>query len=274
MTTPDHPPSRIALAVEYDGSAFFGWQKQLDPALPTVQQALETAIARVADHPVQLYCAGRTDAGVHATAQVVHFDTPSRRPLRAWLQGVNAHLPDSVAVRWAGPVAAGFHARHSALSRTYRYLVCNRGPRLGVGHGGFTWERHPLDADAMHRAGQALLGERDFSAFRAAGCQSGTPMRCVTALSVRRLGEWVVLEITANAFLLHMVRNISGTLLAVGRGEQAEDWPGRLLAGRDRTRAAPTAAPDGLYLVGVRYPDACGVPQLPKGPLFLPDALP
>lgn len=268
----DHPGPlslRIALAVEYDGSAFFGWQKQLNPALPTVQQTLEQAIARVAGHPVQLACAGRTDAGVHGCAQVVHFDTSADRPLRAWTLGVNAHLPASVAVRWAQPVSVAFHARHSALSRSYRYLILNRRQRPGLLATGLSWQGRPLNAPAMHRAGQALLGERDFSAFRAAGCQSGTPMRRVMALSVYRRGELVVLDITANAFLLHMVRNIAGTLMAVGRGEQAEGWPADLLAAGDRCRAAPTAAPNGLYLVRVDYPAAFGLPVLPEGPDFL-----
>ncbi|HEY9035555.1 MAG TPA: tRNA pseudouridine(38-40) synthase TruA [Pseudomonadales bacterium] len=264
---------RIALAVEYDGSAFYGWQKQLDPALPTVQQTLEEAVAKVANHPVNIRCAGRTDAGVHATAQTVHFDTSVDRPLRAWVQGVNAHLPKTVAVRWAAPTPHDFHARHSALARTYRYVICNRDQRLGVGHAQFTWERHPLDAKAMHRAAQALLGERDCSAFRAAGCQSSTPMRNVMSVAVQRREDWVVLEITANAFLLHMVRNIAGSLMAVGRGEQAEDWIARLLTAADRNLSAPTAPPNGLYLVAVRYSPGCHLPSLPKGPLFLPDVL-
>lgn len=264
---------RIALAVEYDGSAFYGWQKQLDPALPTVQQSLEAAVAKVADHDVHIHCAGRTDAGVHASGQIVHFETTAERPLRAWLQGVNAHLPATIAVRWAGPVGQDFHARHSALSRTYRYVICNRDHRLGVGNALFTWERQPLDAGLMHQAAQVLLGEQDFSAFRAAGCQSGTPMRNVTAVTVRRLDGWVVLEISANAFLLHMVRNIAGSLMAVGRGEQSPEWIGQLLAGRDRALAAPTAPPNGLYLVRVDYPQACAIACLPKGPFFLPEKL-
>lgn len=270
---PEAPIQRIALAVEYDGSAFFGWQKQLDPALPTVQQSLEAAVARVADHPVRISCAGRTDAGVHATAQVVHFDTASERPVRAWVQGVNAHLPVSIAVRWATPVHQQFHARYSALARTYRYVICNRAQRLGVGQSLLTWERHPLDADAMHRAAQALLGERDCSAFRASGCQSSTPMRNVMAVSVVRREDLVILEVTANAFLLHMVRNIAGSLMAIGRGEQPETWMAELLAGADRNRAAPTAPPQGLYLVAVAYPDVFMLPGLPKGPLFLPEQL-
>ncbi len=267
--SPENPTQRTALAVEYDGSAFYGWQKQLDPALPTVQQSLENAIAKVADHPIHVSCAGRTDAGVHATAQVVHFDVSVERPLRAWVQGVNAHLPSSVAVRWAHPVAADFHARHSAQSRTYRYLICNREQRLGVGRSLLTWERQPLNAEAMHRAAQALLGERDCSAFRAAGCQSSTPMRNVMAVSVARRGELIVLEITANAFLLHMVRNIAGSLMTIGRGEKPEHWIDELLDGQDRNLAAPTAAPHGLYLVGVGYPAGFGLPGLAAGPLFL-----
>lgn len=269
MPALDNTPLRIALAVEYDGSAFFGWQKQLNPALPTVQSALEHAVSKVADHPVHLYCAGRTDAGVHATGQVVHFETTSARPLRAWVKGVNAHLPASVAVRWATPVAADFHARHTALSRSYRYLVLNRPERPAVGASLLTWEPMPLDAAAMHQAGQSLLGERDFSAFRAAGCQSGTPMRNVSAVSVRRDGELVVLEITANAFLLHMVRNIAGSLMAIGRGEHPVSWMAALLASRDRNLAAPTASPAGLYLVHVAYPASHGLPVLPAGPDFL-----
>lgn len=251
---------RFALAVEYDGSVFYGWQKQLNPALPTVQQALEQALSRVADHPVAVICAGRTDAGVHGLGQVVHFDTVSERPLRAWVRGTNAHLPPTVRVLWAQPVADDFHARFTALARHYRYRIRNRPMAPALGHQHLGWEPRPLDAERMHQAGQALLGEQDFTSFRAAGCQSNTPMRCVTALDVRRVDEEVWVDISANAFLLHMVRNIVGSLLVVGRGDKPADWLAELLALRDRNQAAPTAAPQGLYLSAVSYPACHALP--------------
>ena len=259
---------RVALTVEYDGAGFSGWQAQRD--VITVQQTLESALSSVADRPVRVHCAGRTDTGVHATNQVVHFDDPVGRSPKSWLMGTNANLPRTVAVRDARPVSAEFHARFSARSRRYRYLVYNSPTRPAIAAEHVTWVRQPLDEALMDTAAQALIGERDFSAFRAASCQSSTPMRRVDFVRVYRRGVLVCVDIQANAFLHHMVRNIVGTLIVVGRGLQPPAWAGQLLDGGDRTVAADTAAPNGLYLVAVEYPPDAGLASLPLGPVFLP----
>ncbi len=245
------PPVCLALGIEYDGAAFRGFQFQTNA--PSVQEVLEAALSRIAAAPIRVAAAGRTDAGVHATGQVVSFASPVERPLQAWVRGTNALTPPAVKVRWARQVDAGFHARYSAAARRYQYLFAEGGmvsPLLG----GHATPTRPLDDDAMHRAAQALLGEHDFSSFRAAGCQSLSAHRCVHRITVLRAQSLVVIDITANAFLLHMVRNIAGALARVGRGERAEGWIGEALSGRDRTVIGPTAAPDGLYLVDVHYP--------------------
>ncbi len=264
---PEGPARRWAAVVEYDGSGYNGWQRQKHST--TVQEKVERALSRVGNEPITLVCAGRTDAGVHATHQVIHFDSTATRAARNWLLGVNANLPDDIRLRWVGAVDAGFSARFSAHSRTYRYVICSRPQRPGLFHRAVTWVDYGLDVDAMHRAGQCLLGERNFSSFRAAGCQSNTPFRDVQQLDVFRFGELVVLQIRANAFLHHMVRNITGALLAVGRGQRDASWLAALLEARDRTQAPPTAPSAGLYLVGVGYPDGCGIPSLDPGPLLL-----
>lgn len=245
--------SRIALGIEYDGSVFSGWQTQLNPHLRTVQECVEKALSSIADHPVTVFCAGRTDAGVHARGQVIHFDVKVERPLKAWVLGANAQLPPQIAVQWAQRVPEDFHARFSALSRRYRYVILNAPVRSALYSQFVTHHRYPLDADAMHAAGQHLLGERDFTSFRAMACQSRTPMRNVTELTVHKVGQHVVIEIEANAFLLHMVRNIVGVLLEIGEGKKPLQWTSELLALKDRTRAAPTAPPSGLSLIRVRY---------------------
>lgn len=255
------PPGRFALGIEYDGSAYHGWQSQLDPHRPTVQENLEAALSKVADHPVTVLCAGRTDAGVHASGQVVHFDTQSTRPLKAWVQGTNANLAPTIAVRWARAVPPEFHARFTAQSRRYRYVICNTPVRPAMYASYLTHHFQPLDAGKMHVAAQALLGENDFTSFRAAGCQSKTAMRHLSEISVQRQGELVSVEVEGNAFLLHMVRNIVGTLLEIGQGDRPVAWMGELLALRDRTRAAPTAAPHGLSLIAVRYPSRFELPE-------------
>lgn len=263
---------RIALCVEYDGSAFSGWQAQLSPSLNTVQERLEAALARIADHPLRLVCAGRTDAGVHASGQIVHFEALHERPLKAWVRGANSLLPDSIAVHWAQHVPYDFHARFSALSRRYLYCISNAPVRRALLANRVTQHIPRLDAGRMHEAGQLLLGERDFSAFRGAGCQSRTPMRNVIRLAVQRHGDLVLLDIEANAFLLHMVRNIAGVLLAIGDGRRPLEWAAEVLEGRDRTRAAATAPPQGLCLYQVRYPDNFDLPSPPG--YFLPLLLP
>ena len=249
---------RIALAVEYDGSGFFGWQR-LSHGL-TVQAALEQALSCVADERIDVVCSGRTDAGVHALNQVVHFDTGVTRSLRGWMLGTNTKLPLSVAVVWAGFVPDAFHARFSARRRRYRYQIMNRPVRPALLAHQLTWERAPLDADAMHTAAQALVGEHDFSAFRAQSCQARTPHRQVHTLAVRRDGDEVIIEIEANAFLHHMVRNIAGSLMMVGRGDKPADWVANVLAQRRRELAGPTAPPNGLLYLGPRYPRGFGLP--------------
>lgn len=253
---------RFALGLEYNGTDFAGWQVQ--PDVPTVQGVLEAALSRVADSPVRVQCAGRTDAGVHATAQVVHFDSDAPRREWSWVLGANANLPRTVSVNWARVVADDFHARFSARSRSYRYLLLNRPTRPGVDWDRVAWMHRPLDAGRMHDAAQTLLGEHDFSAFRAQGCQAKTPVRDLQRLDVVRDGDLIRFEVRANAFLHHMVRNLVGALTMVGAGERDVGWPRAVLDGRDRTVAAATAPASGLYLVGVGYEPRFGL--LSSGP--------
>jgi len=249
---------KIALGLEYDGAAFSGWQTQRHAR--TVQACLEEALSKVADHPVTTWCAGRTDAGVHATGQVVHFETHAVRSLRSWVLGTNANLPREVAVRWAVEVPQDFNARFSATARAYRYVILNQPTRVALWARRATWELKPLDAARMNTAAQALVGEHDFSSFRAAGCQASHPVRTVHRIAIRREDSKVILDVEANAFLQHMVRNPTGALLEIGRGERPVDWIDALLAARDRTRAGVTAPPDGLYLIRVEYPPHFGIP--------------
>lgn len=242
---------RIALAVEYCGTSFHGWQSQ--PSGNTVQDALEAALAAIAGQPVGVICAGRTDAGVHATHQVVHFDAPLERPLTAWVRGVNSHLPAGIAVRWAQAVDAEFHARFSARGRRYRYLLLNRPQRPGLWQGRVGWFHLPLDLAAMQVAAGRLLGEHDFSAFRAAGCQAKTPIKTLWRADVQQQGNLLVFDFEASAFLHHMVRNLVGSLVYIGKGAQPAEWMDGLLQARDRTAAAPTFSPDGLYFRGPIY---------------------
>lgn len=261
--------ARIALGVEYDGAAHFGWQRQNN--VPSVQGYLEKALSNVANTHIAVQCAGRTDAGVHATGQIVHFDFDGERPERAWTMGVNTNLPDSIAVTWVKNVSDEFHARFSATHRRYRYVIYNAALRPAILLNGVTHEYQPLDANRMHEAAQAVLGEQDFTSFRASHCQSKTPYRNVTHVSVYRQGRYVIVDIRANAFLHHMVRNIVGSLIKVGCGEQPIGWIAALLQARDRKQAAATAKPNGLYLVDVAYPDHFELPRKPLGPLFLPE---
>jgi tRNA pseudouridine38-40 synthase len=255
---------RIALGIEYDGSRFSGWQRQAHAL--GVQQVLEEALSKVADHPVELVCAGRTDAGVHATAQVVHFDTDAVRTPRAWVLGTTSNLPPEVCVNWAQPVSGDFHARFSATGRQYRYVILNRPVRPALLHQRVCWEHWPLDAGRMAEAAQCLIGEHDFSSFRAQGCQAKHPRREVYSLQIQRHGDFIHLDVAANAFLHHMVRNIAGTLLAVGRGDEPVEWVRNVLEARDRTHGGITAPAGGLYLVQVRYPEAFGVEQAVRLP--------
>ena len=249
---------RIALGIDYDGSAFHGWQKQ--PGGGTVQDALQTALSRIAGGPVAVVCAGRTDAGVHATGQVVHFDTAVERPLTAWVRGTNSFWPATVGVRWAQPVAEDFHARYSAYARCYRYLLINEPQRSGVWQGRTGWYHHPLDADRMQAAADLLLGEHDFSSFRAAECQAKSPVKTMRLAAVRRAGKLIIFDFEAGAFLQHMVRNLVGSLVYIGQGKHSPEWMAHLLQARERRLAAPTFSAAGLYLAAVRYDAHWGLP--------------
>lgn len=248
------PVYKIALGIEYDGSKYYGWQRQNE--VRSVQEKLEKALSQVANEPINVFCAGRTDAGVHGTGQVVHFETTALRKDAAWTLGVNANLPGDIAVRWVKTVPDDFHARFSATARRYRYIIYNHRLRPAVLAKGVTHYYEPLDAERMHRAVQ---------------CQSRTPWRNVMHINVTRHGPYVVVDIKANAFVHHMVRNIVGSLLEVGAHNQPESWIAELLAARDRTLAAATAKAEGLYLVAVDYPDRFDLPKPPMGPLFLAD---
>lgn len=249
---------RIALGLEYDGSAFCGWQIQ--PAGCSVQDALERAIEAIAASPVSVTCAGRTDAGVHAAWQVVHFDAPVDRPATAWVRGVNAHLPPTVSILWARAVDDAFHSRFVAEARSYRYVLLPRSSRPGLEAGHVGWWHGDLDVDAMRQASVCLVGEHDFSAFRAAECQARSPVRRIEHLGISARGDRLRIDVTANAFLHHMIRNIVGSLVYVGAGRHPPAWIETLLHARDRRLAAPTFAPDGLYLTAVRYAPHWGLP--------------
>jgi tRNA pseudouridine38-40 synthase len=249
---------RIALGVEYDGSAYCGWQTQ--PSGCGVQDALERALSQIADQGIEVQCAGRTDAGVHALGQVVHFDTEARRPIAAWVRGVNALLPHSIAVTWSREVDSAFHARSCARGRAYTYLLLNRPERPGLHHDHLGWHHHRLELESMRQAAAHLLGVHDFSAFRAAECQARSPVKELRRLDIERKGEMVIFQLAADAFLHHMVRNIVGCLVKVGNGTRPPDWLKVVLEGRDREHAAPTFAANGLYLTGVEYDARWGLP--------------
>ena len=253
---------RIALGVEYDGSPFCGWQSQAEGK--TVQDTLQSALSQVAGEPISVIAAGRTDTGVHALEQVIHFDTQAERPLTAWVRGANALLPGSIAVLWAHTVPDEFHARFSAHGRSYRYLLLNRATRSAIHAGKVGWFHTQLDVAAMRAAAQHLLGEHDFSAFRAAECQAKSPIKHLQQLDIRRQGETLVFDVSAGAFLHHMVRNIVGCLVYVGKGKYPPDWLAEVLAGRERSQAAPTFAADGLYLRRIKYEAKWGLPQMEK----------
>ncbi len=267
MTLPDGL-TRQALTIEYNGRNLHGFQKQASTP-HTVQAHLERAISRIANEPVTLVCAGRTDAGVHASAQVVHFDTFAKRPNTAWVEGVNTQLPDHTRVIKHHSVPLQFHARFSAEARTYRYVIYPNRTRPAILEGFVTWVPHELNVEMMQSAAAGLIGEHDFSSFRASQCQAATPVRRLESLRLFRAGAFIVLEVTASAFLHHMVRNIVGMLLEVGRGAKPVSWAAHLLSVRDRTQNAATAPPYGLFFVNVRYPPEYGFATTPLGPVFL-----
>ena len=250
---------RIVLGIEYDGSTFYGWQRQSHAA--SVQQSLEAALSKVANHPVNVFCAGRTDTGVHATHQIIHFDSFTQRPEKAWLKGANSLLPDQISIRFVKKVNNDFHARFSALSRSYLYVIDNNRVKPAILHNGLTWYNKPLDISKMNTASQYLIGEHDFSSFRSSQCQSKTARRNIQLLNCSRKNDYIFINITANAFLHHMVRNIVGVLLEIGSGRKLPIWANEVLDLKDRTMAGITAHPYGLYLVGVMYPENFEIPQ-------------
>ncbi len=252
---------RLAIGIEYDGTAYNGWQRQQNGC--GIQERVEQALSIVADEAVATTCAGRTDTGVHATGQVAHFDTSSERADRRWLLGANSNLPDDINVNWVCRVHDEFHARFSATARTYRYLILNRPVRSSLSHRRMWWVNQSLNERRMHDAAQLLVGKHDFSAFRAAGCQASTPVREVRLISVKRDGDWIVVDITANAFLQHMVRNITGTLAAIGSSDRPSEWLTEVLESRHRKHGGITAPPQGLTLVRVDYPNTHNLPVPP-----------
>ncbi len=258
---------RIALGVEYKGSRYRGWQRQSNAV--SVQQTLEEALSRVADSPVALHCAGRTDAGVHACGQVVHFDTRAVRSSRAWTMGANINLPHDVSVSWAKEMPAHFHARYKACARRYRYVIYNDDIRPAHLGDQVTWNHRPLDVERMAEAAAQLVGTHDFSAFRAGQCQAKSPIKTLHHLRVTRHGKMIVLDLRASAFLHHMVRNIAGVLMAIGAGERSPEWAGQVLTSLDRRAGGVTAHPFGLYLVQVEYPEEFALPARFIGPHFL-----
>ena len=249
---------KIAIGVEYCGTGIHGWQRQKQT--PTVQECVEQALSSVADHPVSVFCAGRTDAGVHALHQVIHFQTSAKRELHAWILGGNTLLPAAISLLWSRQMDDDFHARFSAIGRTYRYVIINRRARPGMLHGRVSWEYRPLDVERMKVASRVLIGKHDFTSFRALRCQAKSPVREIRRLDIYRRDEFIVIEVEANAFLHHMVRNIAGVLMAIGAGKQRIDWCEQVLEARDRCLGGVTASPDGLYLIDVEYAEKYNLP--------------
>jgi tRNA pseudouridine38-40 synthase len=257
---------RIALGVEYCGTRYHGWQ--LQEQIPTLQRTLDQALSKIADEPIKTLCAGRTDAGVHALGQVVHFDTNTIRTVRAWSIGTNAFLPSDIAVRWAQEVDDNFHARFTAVARSYRYLIHNQSTRSAIMANRATWYHHELNAGTMQQAANFLIGENDFTSFRSSECESPTAMRNVHSIKVFRVGDYVIFDLKANAFLHHMVRNIAGVLMRIGAGFEEPEWMQQVLAAKDRRCAADTASPHGLYLERVYYPSSYSFP-VDQSPWFI-----
>lgn len=264
---------RYAIGIDFNGRAYRGWQTQ-QAGVKSVQETLEKAIAHVANHPVTVIAAGRTDAGVHASGMVAHFDSESLRSERNWLLGVNTRLPEDIALRWIRPVSDEFHARFRAVARRYRYVIYNHPLRSSLLAGMVTWHYHALDLARMQEAAPHLVGAHDFSSFRAIGCQARHPNRHVHFLTLTQQGPLIVLDIQADGFLHHMVRNIAGVLMAIGQGKAEPDWARQVLQARDRTLGGVTASPDGLYFVDALYPEAFPLPREAPGPAFLAGIVP
>jgi len=258
---------RYALGIEYDGKNYCGWQRQ--KTVVSVQQTLERALSKVADEPIEVICAGRTDTGVNATNQVVHFNTNKIRKDIAWTLGVNTHLPSDIAVTWVKAVDEDFHARFSATARRYRYVIYNNRLRSAILSHGISHFYHPLDEKLMHLGAQHLIGKHDFTSFRTVHCQSHSPVRTIHHCEITRQGEYIIVDIKANAFLHHMVRNIVGSLMRVGQSQESTEWIKEVLAVKNRCLAGVTAPPEGLYFVEVDYPENYTLPKRPFGPLFL-----
>ncbi|MGR9106963.1 MAG: tRNA pseudouridine(38-40) synthase TruA [Gammaproteobacteria bacterium] len=252
---------KIALGLEYDGRDFSGWQWQ--PHRRSVQETLEKAVSFVAGERISVVCAGRTDAGVHALEQIVHFECRAERASRSWVMGCNSRLPPSIRILWATPVEADFHARSSAIARHYRYVILNRLVHSAHYHGLVTWCYRPLDIEAMVRGSRALIGEHDFTSFRAQSCQSRSPCRRLYHIGITRAGDRIVIDVVGNAFLHHMVRNIAGLLMEIGSGMRPPESSETVLQARDRKLAGVTALPDGLYLAGIYYPEEFQLPGHP-----------
>jgi tRNA pseudouridine38-40 synthase len=260
---------RIALGLEYDGQGFYGWQYQ--PSMRTVQSEVERVLSSVANHPVRVHCAGRTDTGVHASGQVVHFDSECERSPRAWTFGVNSQLPKDIAVNWVKYVDDDFHARFRATARQYRYFLYNNPNRPGLFQSQLSWQCRPLDHKLMGQAAQYLLGEHDFTSYRAVGCQSKSPRRRIARLDVKRQGDLIIIDVKANAFLHHMVRNIVGVLISIGLGKHEVEWTQELLEAKNRCLGGVTAPPNGLFLTQVSYPQRWSLPASSTGPLLFND---
>ncbi|WP_371377376.1 tRNA pseudouridine(38-40) synthase TruA [Thalassotalea aquiviva] len=258
---------RFALGIEYDGSNYCGWQRQNH--VNSVQQEVEKALSAIVNQPIEVVCAGRTDTGVHGTNQVVHFDSPIDRGQAAWELGMNTKLPKDICVRWSARVSDDFHARFSATARRYRYVIYNAPLRPAILRHGLSHCHYPLDEKLMHQAAQQLVGEHDFTSFRTVHCQANSPVRTISHLNVSRHGDYVVIDIKANAFLHHMVRNISGSLIRVGRKIETVEWLGQVLNLKNRCKAGMTAPSGGLYFVDVDYPEHFNIPKASLGPLFL-----
>lgn len=258
---------RIALGVEYDGSAYYGWQRQKD--VVSVQGVLEKALSKIANEPITVQCAGRTDSGVHGTGQVVHFDTQAKRSDRGWTLGLNSYLPDDIAIRWVKVVPDDFHARFSASARRYRYIICNTALRPAILAKGLSHYYQPLDARLMAQGAEYLIGIHDFTSYRALHCQAHSAKREIKHLEVSRQGQYIIVDIKANGFLHHMVRNIVGTLIKIGEGSEQPEYTLDVLHAKDRAKAPAMAKAGGLYLVEVDYPSEFGLPVMPCGPLFI-----